>query len=144
MSADARLRPGAQLYSRELLRLASSLPHGDRLDDPRSSATRRSPICGSEISADVRLADGRIIALAFRARACAMGQASAALLRNAGIGRSFAEIQAARAALSDALAGNIEFAATWPELSVFEPARAHPGRHAAILLPYDAVLAAVG
>lgn len=134
----------SELYSRDLLRLATSLPYGDRIDGAPHSAVYRSPVCGSEIAADVRLDNaGRIEALAFRARACAMGQASAALLRTVGIGRTREEIAAARASLAELLAGKDGTEPHWREHEVFAPARAHPGRHGAILLPYDAVLAAL-
>lgn len=133
-----------ELYSKDILRLAASLPHGDRLEGAGATASRRSPVCGSEIAADVQCgAEGRIEALAFRARACALGQASAAALRTSGIGRGAGEIAAMRAALAAALSGAQGFEGCWPELAVFAPARAHPARHAAILLPYDAVLAAI-
>jgi NifU-like protein involved in Fe-S cluster formation len=134
----------SELYSRDLLRLAASLPHGDRIDGTRHSAVCRSPICGSEIAADVQLDEnGRIAVLAFRARACAMGQASAALLRSAGIGRTAEEIIAARASLAEWLAGKRGAEPLWRAHAVFAPARAHPGRHGAILLPYDSVQAAL-
>jgi NifU-like protein involved in Fe-S cluster formation len=135
--------PASSLYSRDILRLASALPHGDSMADPDGTATRRSPVCGSEISVELRRDEaGRISDIAFRARACALGQASAAFLREAAIARSLAEIAEARAALAAALSGDADFEAYWPELSAFAPARDHPGRHAAILLPYDAILAA--
>jgi NifU-like protein involved in Fe-S cluster formation len=135
---------GSELYSRDLLRLATSLPHGDRIDVTPHRAVCRSPVCGSEIAADVQLDEyARIAALAFRARACAMGQASAALLRSAGIGRTAEEIIAARASLAEWLAGKGEAEPLWREHAVFAPARAHPGRHGAILLPYDSVQAAL-
>lgn len=133
-----------ELYSKDILRLAASLPHGDRLENADAMARRRSPICGSEIAADVKHgADGRVEAIAFRARACALGQASAAALRTLGIGRDTGEIAAMRGALSAALSGAQGFERCWPELAIFAPACAHPARHAAILLPYDALLAAI-
>lgn len=147
MAADRPAPPmptKPELYSKDILRLAASLPHGDRLENADAMAHRRSPICGSEVAADVkRGAGGRIEALAFRARACALGQASAAALRTCGIGCAVDEIAAMRDALAAALSGAQGFEGCWPELTVFAPARAHPARHAAILLPYDAVLAAI-
>lgn len=146
MTADPAVPPMSkkrELYTKDILRLAASLPHDDRIAVPDATASRRSPLCGSEIAADVKYGpDGGIEALAFRARACAMGQASAAALRMLGIGRDPGEIAAMRNALATALSGEQGFERCWPELAVFEPARAHLARHAAILLPYDAVLAA--
>ncbi len=54
-----------------------------------------------------------------------------------------ATISNARAALAQALIGQSAFDGCWPELTVFESARAYPARHAAILLPFDAVLVAM-
>lgn len=132
-----------ELYSKDILRLAASLPHNDRLPGADGSASRRSPVCGSEISADVKMENGQLSAVALRGRACAMGQASAAVLRSVTVGLSADDVADARAALAQALAGDRDFEAGWPQLGVFEGARAYPARHAAILLPYDALLAAI-
>lgn len=143
-AAASTVLPKAELYSRDILRWASSLPHADRIDAPFGSARRRSPVCGSEISADVAITpDGLVLAVAFRARACALGQASAGLLRGLAPGRSAGELADMRHALAEALAGAGSFESLWPELSAFAPARDHPGRHAAILLPFDALIAAL-
>jgi NifU-like protein involved in Fe-S cluster formation len=122
------------LYNRDILRLASSLVPGDRLD---------APICGSRIQADVALgSDGAIAAIALRANACALGQASAAIVRARAIGAVPGRIGDLRARLAAALRGDVELPADWPELALLAPARDYPSRHAAILLPYDALLAA--
>jgi NifU-like protein involved in Fe-S cluster formation len=120
-----------------------ALPHEDRLFDSIASATRRAPLCGSEMSADVSLTpDQHIVAVAFRARACALGQASAALLREHAVGLSLADLAAARGALERFLGGDDGAALPWSALEVFRPAQEHAARHGAILLPYDALIAA--
>lgn len=129
------------LYSREVLRLAMSLPHDDRIDEPFVSATRRSPVCGSQISVDAVLSDGRIAAIALRARACALGQASAAILRKTAIGLSPKQIEAVEQQLRSALTGVGEMPA---EFEVLAYARDYPARHGAILLPIEALLGALG
>jgi len=135
------------LYNREILRLAASIPHHHRLDQPDASADRRSPTCGSRVIADVRVdADGRISALGLDVRACALGQASASLMAAHAIGRTAEEVRQAgerlRAWLADP-AGDEE-AAFWPGLSVFAAARAYPARHPSILLSFEAVGEAAG
>lgn len=134
---------GSALYNRDILRLASSLVAGDRLENPAGTAESRSPICGSRIQADVDLApDGTIAAIALRANACALGQASAAILRANGIGIDLETLSALRAGVADGLAGKEPMPIMWPELALLTPAKDYPSRHAAILLPYDALLAA--
>lgn len=133
----------SSLYNRDILRLASSLVAGDRLESPDGTAETRSPICGSRIQADVALApDGTIAAIALRANACALGQASAAILRANGVGIDLDAVAALRAGVADGLAGKAAMPTIWPELALLAPAKDYPSRHAAILLPYDALLAA--
>ncbi len=131
------------LYNRDILRLAASLIAGDRLDNPDGSAESRSPVCGSRIQADVALAaDGTVAAIALRANACALGQASAAILRANAVGTDLAAIMEIRAGIADGLRGTENMPDRWPDLALLTPAKAYPSRHAAILLPYDALLAA--
>lgn len=131
------------LYNRDILRLAASLIAGDRLDNPDGKAEVRSPICGSRIQADVVFgSDGTIAALALRANACALGQASAAILRANAAGVGMETISDMRTGIAAALVGKGEMPDGWPELALLAPAENYPSRHAAILLPYDAVLAA--
>lgn len=131
------------LYNRDILRLAASLVAGDKLEHPDGSAESRSPICGSRIQADVALApDGRVAGIALRANACALGQASAAILRANAVGVDLDAISALRSGVADGLTGKAPMPDRWPELALLAPARDYPSRHAAILLPYDALLAA--
>lgn len=134
---------GSALYNRDILRLASSLIAGDRLDNPDGSAEARSPLCGSRIQADVKFTeDGSIAAVALRANACALGQASAAILRTNVVGENVNSISQTRNELEQALKGGAAMPSHWPELALLMPAKDYPSRHAAILLPYDALLAA--
>jgi NifU-like protein involved in Fe-S cluster formation len=131
------------LYNRDILRLAASLIAGDRLDRPDGQAEARSPICGSRIQAELALdGDGSITGLALRANACALGQASAAIVRANAVGSDIATIAEIRRAVEAALKQDGDMPAIWPELVLLTPAKAYPSRHPAILLPYDAVLAA--
>ena len=131
------------LYSAAILRLklAGEVPH--RLADPAGSAVRVSPVCGSKVVADVALDDaGRIAALGLdAARACTLGQASAAVLTQVAPGVDAAGIAALRQQLADFLA---QRSADAPDgWAMFAPARAHRARHPSILLPLDALLAAM-
>ncbi len=131
------------LYNRDILRLAASLVAGDRLENPDGSAESRSPICGSRIQADVALGeDGTITAIALRANACALGQASAAILRANAVGVDLDSLAELRDGISASLSGKAAMPDRWPELQLLVPATDYPSRHAAILLPYDALLAA--
>lgn len=130
----------APLYNIDILRLAASIPHAGRLDDPHGSSERRSPVCGSRVIVDVALDDeGRVIAIGQDVQACALGQASANLMASHAIGRSTEELARARDALSGWLAGERDDPGGWPGLHVFEPALKHKARHASIRLAFEAV-----
>ncbi|WP_417594070.1 iron-sulfur cluster assembly scaffold protein [Parasphingorhabdus sp.] len=131
------------LYTRDILRLAVSIPHQKRLDDADGSAELRSRTCGSKVSADVMLGDdGELQDIGLEISACALGQASAAILGAQAIGRTVADISAVRDNLAAFLDGEGETPGPWPDMDKLAAARDHKGRHAAILLPYDTVIAA--
>jgi NifU-like protein involved in Fe-S cluster formation len=130
----------AALYNSTILRLATTIPHHERLADPAATAERRSPVCGSRVRVDVRLDEaGRVESLGQDVRACALGQASAALMGGHAIGRSADELAAARDALAAFLQGEREDPGDWPGLEIFAPARPHKARHASIRLAFEAV-----
>lgn len=127
------------LYNTQILRLAASIPHESRLLAPDATIEKRSPVCGSRVTVDVQVDHRRIAALGQEVRACALGQASASLMGAHVIGRTAAELRAARDDLAAWLAGLRDDPGAWPGLDVFAAARPHAARHASILLAFDAV-----
>ena len=130
----------APLYNTQILRLAASIPHHERLANPMASVEKRSPVCGSRVTVDVDLdSEGRVAALGMQVRACALGQASASLMGAHAIGRSAAELDAVRVALTRWLAGEGDTPLDWPGLDIFAPALPHSARHPSIRLAFEAV-----
>jgi NifU-like protein involved in Fe-S cluster formation len=131
------------LYNRDILRLAASIPHQQRLDRPQASVERRSPLCGSRVRVDIVLDQaGRVADLGQEVKACALGQASASLMGANAIGRSADELEAARDALAGFLEGRRDDPGEWPGLEIFREARPFKARHPSILLAFDAAAAA--
>ena len=134
----------APLYTTEILRLASSLAGPGALGNPDGRAELRSPTCGSTIVTEVMLdGDGRVAAVSQEVRACAFGQASAALVERSAAGRSAAEVETALGELTGWLSGRRDDPGAWPGLEALSPARSKAGRHGAILLPFRALLQAM-
>lgn len=128
----------APLYNAEILRLAASIPYHERLTAPMATAERRSPICGSRVTVDVDMgADGRVAAVGLLVRACALGQASSSLLASSIVGRTPAELAAARDAITAWLARTGD-APDWPGMDVFAPALDYTARHPSIRLAFEA------
>ncbi|MFT3975673.1 MAG: iron-sulfur cluster assembly scaffold protein [Sphingomonas bacterium] len=132
----------APLYNERILRLATEVPDR-RLDAPMGVGERKSAVCGSRVTVEVNLrADGRVREIGMQLSACALGQASAALLAGHGVGRSVEELTVARDALAAWLAGEGAMP-DWPGIDVFIPALPHHARHAAIRLAFEAAAEAV-
>ena len=95
-----------KLYSARILQLTTQIPHLGKLPAPTGSATKRSPTCGSTVSVDVITQQGRITDFAQEVKACALGQAAAAVLGGGVIGRDHAELALARDQLRAMLTEN--------------------------------------
>ena len=133
-----------RLYSGRILELAADIPHLGRLPAPQATAKRRSPLCGSTVTVDVVLADGRVAEFAQDVKACALGQASASVLGRVALGRNLAEVEAARDALRAMLKdGGPVPAVPFDGWEVLLPARDYKNRHASIMLAVEALAEAV-
>ncbi len=141
MPADTDL---IQLYSKRILALAADIPHTEPLAGCAGSAKRRSPLCGSTVTACVDVEDGKIAAFSQHVKACALGQASASVLGGEVIGKSRDDIAAARESLRAMLKDGAEPPeGAFNALEVLSPARDYKNRHASILLAWDATLDAM-
>ena len=140
-------RVSEPLYTRDILRLASAIPHLGLLDAPDGTADLRSPTCGSRVVVTVKLdGQGRVVELGQKVSACAFGQASAALMAAHAIGQSKQQLRSAVEAIENWLRHRVQaslLAPPWPGFETLEPARPKTGRHGAILLPFRGLLAAM-
>lgn len=128
-----------KLYSTRILALAADMPHTARLTAPDATVKRRSPLCGSTVTVDIKLADGRVADYAHDVKACALGQAAAAVVGHAVIGCTHGQIDAALDALKAMLKSDGPTpAAPFDGLEVLRPARDYKNRHASILLALEA------
>ncbi|MFM7404856.1 MAG: iron-sulfur cluster assembly scaffold protein [Erythrobacter sp.] len=136
-------RVSAKLYSPALLGLAIRLAEFPLTDDFPLRAEARSRSCGSSIAIGLGLGDeGLVSGVGMHVSACAIGQASAALLAQSIGGRSPESIALASEGLAAWLAGEGNLP-LWPDIAALVPARDHPGRHGALLLPWKAACEAL-
>ena len=113
-----------KLYSSRILALAADIPHTDRLSAPDASVKRRSPLCGSTVTVDLTLQDGRINQFGQDVKACALGQAAAAIVGAAAPGCTRAQIAQARDGLKEMLKNDGPTpAAPFDGFEVLRPAR---------------------
>ena len=132
------------LYSAKLLALAANMPRVGRLAAPDASVEKVAKLCGSRVVVDVVVAEGRVADFAQDVRACALGQASAAVLGAQVIGASLGELELAREQFRAMLkAGAPAPDGRFSDLAMLAPVKDYPARHASTLLAFEAVTEAV-
>lgn len=141
MSAESDL---IKLYSARILALAADMPRTARLSSPMATAKRRSPLCGSTVIVDIQVEGGVITDYGQDVKACALGQAAAALVGSNVIGLTPTQVQTGRDAVFAMLKeGGPVPTAPFAGFDVLEPARDYKNRHASIMLAFDATLDAL-
>ena len=134
------------VYNTRILELAGNIPRLGRLDAPDASATAHSKLCGSTVTVDLTMADGKVTDFAHDVKACALGQAASSIMARNIIGASAEELRALRETVRRMLKENGAPPADgkWVDLRVLEPVREYKARHASTLLTFDAVVDAIG
>lgn len=133
-----------EIYNTRILELAGAISRTERLDHADARATAHSKLCGSTVTIDLALRDGRIIDYGQSVKACLLGQASASVMAREIVGSTPDELRAVarkmRAMLKD---GGPPPAGRWADLATLEPVRNYKARHASTLLVFDAVESAL-
>ncbi len=130
----------SDLYSERILELAANISRVARLSTPQASASAHSKLCGSTITVDLNLADGRVVDYGQNVKACLLGQAASAVMAAQVIGSTPDELRRVRAEMRAMLKGDgLPPAGKWADLAALEPVREAKGRHASTLLVFDAV-----
>lgn len=132
------------VYNIRILELAGNIDRIGRLPAPQASATAHSRLCGSTVTVDLVLSDGVVSDFGHEVRACALGQASSAVMAKAILGSSPAELRAVREDMLRMLKENgPPPAGRFEDLRFLEPVRDYKARHASTMLTFDAVVRAL-
>jgi NifU-like protein involved in Fe-S cluster formation len=130
----------SEIYNQRILELAGNIPRLGRLANPDASAKAHSRLCGSTVTIDLCVKDGRVVDFAHEVRACALGQASSSLMARHVIGASAEELNELRDRVTRMLKANgPPPQGKWAEFAVLEPVRDYKARHTSTLLTFDAV-----
>lgn len=133
------------LYNQQILQLASSIAHIGQLEQADAKAHAVSRLCGSKVSVELCLTDGKVSAFAHEVEACALGQASSAIMAREIIGATPDELHRVGAQMRAMLKDNAPppedspRGAKWSDLKMLEMVRDYKNRHASTLLTFDAV-----
>lgn len=128
------------IYNPRFLELAAATPRSGRLSAPDGSATAHSKLCGSTVTVDVMLGDGRIRDYAQVVKACLLGQAAAAVVGREAVGSTPAEILRVASEMRRMLKEDgPPPMGRWSDLALLQPVRDYKARHASTLLVFDAL-----
>lgn len=132
------------LYNKQILQFAASIPRVGRLAAPHASATAHSPLCGSRITIDLTL-DGDVITdYAQELKACVIGKAVASVVARVVVGLTVDQVDEGAGILRAILRDKtLPPPGPWAELEPFLPVADFPSRHGSALLPFQALLRAI-
>ncbi len=132
------------VYNAKILELAGNILRLGRLDQPDASARAHSRLCGSTVTIDIKMEDGRVSDYAHEVKACALGQSSSSIMARTVVGSSPDELRSVRETMWKMLKENGPPPnGRWADLRFLEPVRDYKARHASTMLTFDAVVDAV-
>ena len=139
-------------YSTRMLALAGDIPRLGRLspegEGAFGSARRVSRLCGSTLTADLRLRDGRVAEHAQEVEACALGRAAASIVARNAVGADRDELRAARDAAAHVLetgeAPDLSLLpeGKWADIALLASLKDYRARHGSVMLAFEAALEA--
>lgn len=130
------------LYNADILGLSATLKNA-ALPSPDGTARKVSKLCGSWLEIDLNITAGVVTDCALRVQACALGQATAAILKASVVGANLHELIEARNALRTMLKeGGDPPRGRFAKLALLSGVAAYPARHTSTLLAFDAAVAA--
>jgi len=135
---------GAQeLYQQAIKSLAQGATGEGRLDAPDGAALLDNPLCGDRVEMQVKLAGGRIAALAHQVKGCLLCRAAASAIGARARGAQLDDIERVSAQLNEMLEREGPAPEGWSELAAFAPVHGHRSRYGCVLLPFKALTAAM-
>jgi len=132
------------IYNAKILEFAGNIPRIGRLPNADASSRQHSRLCGSTVTVDLKMADGKVSDFAHDVKACALGQASSSIMARNVIGSTPEELRQVRETMYKMLKERgSPPAGRWSDLKYLEPVRDYKARHTSTLLTFDAVVDAV-
>jgi len=134
------------LYKQAILANAKAATGDGSLDEPDARVVVENPVCGDRIVLEIRMAEGKIAALAHKVRGCVLCQAAASVVGAHAAGADREAAEGVFGAVSAMLAGTGTPPASgpWKDIAIFAPVAAQKSRHHCVLLPFEALRRAVG
>ena len=128
------------LYNTNILNLASNIPRLGKLKDPDASSTAVSKLCGSKVTVYLNIKDSCVIDFSHEVKACSLGQAASSVMASNIIGSHYDELINLKATMIEMLKNDgTPPQGKWNDLKFLQPVKDYKGRHASVMLTFDAV-----
>lgn len=113
--------------------------------DPDATIVMKNPLCGDEVTVQVRYDGDSVSDIAFSGRGCSISQASASMMTQLVKGKSIEEIESIRGRFREMVMGteNAEDDKSLGALRALSGVSKFPARVKCALLPWDALLEGV-
>lgn len=132
------------IYNNKILEFAGNITRSGAMPDADASSEKHSKLCGSKVRVYLKLDGGVVADFSHEVRACALGQASSAIMALHVVGATSGELRQARldmlAMLKDGGEGPV---GRFQEMRYLNPVKDYKARHASTMLTFDAVVDAL-
>lgn len=132
------------IYSARILKYAGNVTRIGVLENADATASAHSRLCGSKLTVYLDFENGRVSDFSHELKACALGQASSAIMAEVIIGATPAEIRDAREKMLAMLKQGGEGPdGRFEDMRCLLPVKDYPARHGSVMLTFEATLKAL-
>ncbi len=130
------------LYDSKILRWATRVGHTKPIDRPTVEVSKRSRVCGSHMTMQATVTEGRISDVAWDLNLCAVGQAVAGVLSDHIIDLDETGFRTVDTAFRDLVkTGDASFPDNFKAFADLNVIKDYPSRHGSALLPFECLKA---
>ena len=131
------------LYQDAIKQFAQAAHGHGQLAQFSGEAKLDNPLCGARVRMQVAVTNGLIVAVAHETKGCLLCRAAVSVIGARAAGQDAVALASTASALEAMLKDGASPPSGWPELAMFEPARGYASRHRCVMLPFNALLAAL-
>lgn len=133
------------LYHRAIVDAARAAVGAGRLENPDVSASVDNPLCGDQVTIDLHVKGGRVVAVGHVVKGCLLCEAAASLIGAHASGQTPDELRDAATQTRALVERGVQPTdVRWRDLAMFTPVQHFKSRRQCVLLPFQALLRALG
>jgi len=132
------------IYNQKILEFAGNITRAGVIADADATSEKHSKLCGSKVRVHLKLDGGVVTDFSHEVRACALGQASSAVMALHVVGATVGELRQARLDMLAMLKDDGEGpSGRFEDMRYLKPVKDYKARHASTMLTFDAVVDAL-